>query len=166
MTIAGVLAIFRWKKGLATKVSYFRFLVQVISEVAIFMFISYSPWLGVVLAVLLLMTAFVGRFFCGWICPFGFYMDLITLLRKTFNKRYVNLPEGLNLNLHRLRYAILLVLLVLPLLLVGSAVVQLWPEAIYLLGDFNAPQNLVGTYGARCHALEVAFQLEPQLPVC
>jgi polyferredoxin len=143
VTMAGIVAIFKWKKGLATKVSYVRFFVQVISEVAIFMLILYSPWLGILLAALLLMTVFVGRFFCGWICPFGFYMDLATLFRRAFNKRYVNLPEGLNLNLHRFRYVLLLALLVVPLVLVGPALVQLWLQAIFLLNSFNAPRILL-----------------------
>ena len=128
---------------LNTKVSYLRFFVQAISEVAIFWLISYSLWLGIVLAVLLFITLFLGRFFCGWICPFGFYMDLVTLLRKSFKKRYVNLPERLNLNLHRLRYVILLALLILPLFLVGPADIQLWPLAIFLLGPFNPHRILL-----------------------
>ena len=144
LMIAGLLAISRWKKEQTTKVTYLRFFVQAMSEVAIFLVISYYLWLGIVLAVLLLLTLFVGRFFCGWICPFGFYMDLTTLLRKAFKKRYVNLPEGINLNLHRLRYLILLALLTVPLVLVGPAVAQLWPQAIFLLGFFNAPRILLG----------------------
>ena len=143
LTIAGTLIILGWKKGLTTRVSYLRFFIQVISEIAIFMLISYSLWLGLVLAVLLIMTLFVGRFFCGWICPFGFYMDLATLLRKSFKKRYVNLPERLNLNLHRLRYLILFALLILPVLSVGPAISQLWPLAIFLVGPFNPPRILL-----------------------
>ena len=143
LLVAGILAIIRWKKMLNTKVSYLRFFVQAISEVAIFWLISYSLWLGIVLAVLLFITLFLGRFFCGWICPFGFYMDLVTLLRKSFKKRYVNLPERLNLNLHRLRYVILLALLILPFFLVGPADIQLWPLAIFLLGPFNPPRILL-----------------------
>ena len=143
LTIAGILTILRWKKGLTTKVSYLRFFVQAISEVAIFWVISFSLWLGLVLAVLLLMTVFVGRFFCGWICPFGFYMDLVTLLRRSLKKRYVNFPERLNVNLHRLRYVILFALLILPVLSVGPAVTQLWLLAIFLLGPFNPPRILL-----------------------
>jgi ferredoxin-type protein NapH len=143
LTIAGILTILGWKKGLATKVSYLRFFIQVISEIAIFMLISYSLWLGIVLAVLLTMTMFVGRVFCGWICPLGFYMDLATLLRTSFKKHYISLPEQLNVNLHRLRYVILFLLLILPVLSVGTAITQLWPFAILLLGPFNPPRILL-----------------------
>ena len=144
LTAAGILAILEWKKGLTSKVTYLRLFVQGISEFAIFIVISYYLWLGIVLAILLFMTLFVGRFFCGWICPFGFYMDLITLLRKGLKKHYLNFPERLNLNLHRLRYVLFLVLLIFPLLLVGPLVTELWPLAIYLLEPFNSPRILLG----------------------
>lgn len=144
LTVAGILVILEWKKGLTSKITYLRLFVQGVSEVAIFMLISYYLWLGIVLAVLFFMTLFVGRFFCGWICPFGFYMDLITLLRKGLKKRYINLPERLNLNLHRLRYVLFLVLLTFPLLLVGPLIMELWPLAIYLLEPFNSPRILLG----------------------
>src|SRR4030066_900534 len=92
------------------------------------------------------------RFKCDWssdvcssdLCPFGFYMDLITLLRKGLKKRHLNLPERLNLNLHRLRYVLFLVLLIFPLLLVGPLITELWPLAIYLLEPFNSPRILLG----------------------
>ncbi len=71
-------------------------------------------------------------------------MDLITLLRKKLKKHYVNIPERLNVNLHRLRYVLLLLLLIFPLILVGPLIAQLWPLAIYLLGPFNSPRILLG----------------------
>lgn len=144
LALAGILAILEWKKDLTSKVSYVRFFVQAISEVAIFIVISNYLWLGIVLAVVLFMTLFLGRFFCGWICPFGFYMDLVTLLRKRLRKHYMNIPERLNVNLHRLRYVLLFALLIFPLILVGPLIMQLWPLAIYLLGPFNSPRILLG----------------------
>lgn len=144
LALAGILAILEWKKDLTSKVSYVRFFVQAISEVAIFIVISNYLWLGIVLAVVLFMTLFLGRFFCGWICPFGFYMDLVTLLRKRLRKHYMNIPERLNVNLHRLRYVLLFALLIFPLILVGPLIIQLWPLAIYLLGPFNSPRILLG----------------------
>jgi len=55
-------------------------------------------------------TLFIGRFFCGWICPFGLYVDLITLLRRTLRVRHRILSERLNRSLHKLRYVIALVI--------------------------------------------------------
>ena len=144
LALAGILVIFIWMKNRTRKVSYLRIFIQVVSEVAIFYIIAYPLRLGLVLVILLLMTLVLGRFFCGWICPFGFYMDLVTLLRKSFKARYLNLPEKLNRNLHRLRYAILVVFLVLPFILAGPIDPQLWPLAIFLLGPFNPLRILLG----------------------
>jgi polyferredoxin len=62
-------------------------------------------------------TLVLGKFFCGWICPFGLYMDLITLLRRAFRVRYWVLSERLNMALHKLRYIVALVIVSSVLLL-------------------------------------------------
>jgi polyferredoxin len=62
-------------------------------------------------------TLFLGKFFCGWICPFGLYMDLITLFRRAFKVRYRALSERLNMALHKLRYIVALVIVSSVLLL-------------------------------------------------
>src|SRR3989304_10011390 len=143
VSLAGGLLFSIWMKNLTKKVSTIRIFVQVISEFAIFYIITFEKRLGLVLAVVFIATLFVGRFFCGWICPFGFYMDLVTLLRRSLKKRYVNFPERLNVNLHRLRYVLLFALLILPVLSVGPAVTQLWLLAIFLLGPFHPPRILL-----------------------
>jgi ferredoxin-type protein NapH len=35
-------------------------------------------------SILLVLTLFFGRFFCGWICPFGFFLDLLGKLIPNF----------------------------------------------------------------------------------
>ena len=62
-------------------------------------------------------TLVLGKFFCGWICPFGLYMDLITLLRRAFRVRHWALSERLNMVLHKLRYIVALVIFSSVLLL-------------------------------------------------
>ena len=62
-------------------------------------------------------TLVLGKFFCGWICPFGLYMDLITLLRRALRIRYWTLSERINMILHKLRYVIALVIVSSVLLL-------------------------------------------------
>ena len=66
---------------------------------------------------IVVVTIVFGRFFCGWICPFGLYMDLFTLLRKSMKLGYWNLSKKWNWNLHKLRYAIVAAILVLPFFL-------------------------------------------------
>jgi len=117
LTIAGILAVLIWKKGLATKVTYLRFVVQAVSFAAIFYIFSNPIPLLYVVGVIFIMPIFLGRFFCGWLCPFALYMDLITVIRKAFRIRHRTLPDKLNKFLHNFRYAIFLFFLALPLVL-------------------------------------------------
>jgi polyferredoxin len=117
LALAGILVIRIWKKGLATKVTYLRFLVQVVAMVAVFYLFTYPVWQLIVLIVILILPIVLGRFFCGWLCPFALYMDAITLIRKTFKVRYRNLPDKLNKALHNLRYVLLLFFLIVPFIL-------------------------------------------------
>jgi polyferredoxin len=143
LALAGFLVIFIWLRNLTRKVSYLRIFVQMVSEFAIFYMITYEKRLGLVLVVVLIITPVLGRFFCGWICPFGFYMDLITLLRKSVKMRYWTLPERLNRNLHRLRYVIIAVILILPFFS-SPLYTQSWILAIFLRGPFNPLRILLG----------------------
>jgi polyferredoxin len=118
LAIAGLLVILIWKKGLATKVTYLRFVIQVTALAAFFYMFTYPIWLLIVLIVILAMSIILGRFFCGWICPFGFYMDLITVVRKVFKIRHRDLSERLNRFLHNFRYVLLLIFLILPVVLI------------------------------------------------
>jgi polyferredoxin len=117
LALAGILVILIWKKGLATKVTYIRFVIQVVAMVAVFYLFTYSIWQLVVLIIILVMPLVLGRFFCGWLCPFGLYMDAITLIRKASKIRYRNLPDKLNKVLHNLRYVFLLFFLIVPFIL-------------------------------------------------
>ncbi len=117
LAIAGILVILIWKKVLATKVTYLRFVIQAVSLAAIFYLFTYPVWQLIVLLVILIMPIVLGRFFCGWLCPFGLYMDALTLIRKVFNVRYRNLPDKLNKILHNFRYVLLLFFLILPFIL-------------------------------------------------
>lgn len=117
LALAGILVIVIWKKGLATKVTYLRFLIQAVAMVAVFYLFTYPVWQLIVLIVILIMPLVLGRFFCGWLCPFGLYMDMITLIRKAFKMRYRNLPDKLNRVLHNFRYVLLLFFLIVPFIL-------------------------------------------------
>ena len=136
LSLAGILVIFLWMKNLTRKVSYLRILIQIVSLVGIYYMFTYSIWLVVVLGVIFLMTFVSGRFFCGWICPFGLYLDGITQLRKAFKIRYRNIPEKLNRTLHVLRYGLLVFFLILPFLLTTINPWQ-WPLSLFLGGPFK-----------------------------
>jgi polyferredoxin len=117
LVLAGILVILIWKRNRTTKVTYLKFFVQAVSFVAIFYLFTYTVRPLLIVAVVLLMPIVLGRFFCGWLCPFGLYMDVITVIRKVFKVRYRNLPEKLNKFLHNFRYVLLLLFLILSAVL-------------------------------------------------
>ena len=136
LALAGIIVILIWQKNLTTKISYLRLWVQVASVVGIFYIFASLNWLLLLLLSIFIMSLFLGRFFCGWICPFGLYMDLVTQLRKVFKIRYRKLPEKLNKSLNRLRYAILVFFLIAPFLFspIGN---WLWSSVLVLGGPFR-----------------------------
>jgi len=139
LALAGILVILIWKKDRTRKVSYLRLLIQIVSLVGIFYSFTIAVWLSVFLIVILVATMFTGRFFCGWICPYGFYMDVIALLRKALRVRYWNLPESVNEALHKLRYVIAAVILVSPLFLGALAISDVsGTQALYLRGPYKS----------------------------
>lgn len=112
---AGVLAILIWKKNLASRVTFLRFVIQAVFFAAMFYIFSYTIPMLYVLIFVFVMSLFLGRFFCGWLCPFAFVMDIVSAVRKALKIRYRLLPEKLNNSLNQLRYVILLVFLLLPI---------------------------------------------------
>ena len=141
LALAGVLVVLIWKRDRTRKVSYLRFVVQTFAVVGIFFSFTQTLWLVIFLLVILLATIFVGRFFCGWVCPFGFYMDLVALVRKAFKVRYLTLPENVNKTLHRLRYIIAAIILVSPLFL-GALTVNAQSQANLLF--LSGPDRSLG----------------------
>ncbi len=142
--IAGVLAIMIWLKNKTRKVTYLRFVVGAVSVAAIFYMFTFTQiWMLIVVAVILLMSIPLGRFFCGWLCPFGFYMDLISQLRKAAKVRYRLIPEKLNGALNRLRYIILAFFLILPFVLGPIADFQ-YQFIYFLAGPFKPWSILLG----------------------
>jgi len=102
-------------KDKTKRVSFLRFIIQLLSFAIIFYLSIIAVWKGLLLAVIIVATFFFGRSFCGWICPFGLYMDLITLFRNLLRINHWSLPERLNKSLHKLRYIIALFILTLAL---------------------------------------------------
>ncbi len=148
LTLAGVLVILIWKKGLATKVTYLRFLVQVVSMVAVFYLFTFPVWQLIILIVILVLPLFLGRVFCGWLCPFALIMDAITLIRKAVKVRYRLLPDKFNKFLHYLRYVLLLVFLIIPVVLYlldpPSSFDTSFLLAMLLSGPFEPLRIIVG----------------------
>ena len=128
---------------MSTKVTYLRVIIQAVSVVVIFYLFTFPIWLLLMVGIVLLMTIGLGRLFCGWLCPFGLYMDLTTAVRKATRIRYRTLPDKLNKALHKSRYVILLVFLFLPFAL-SSIIPERYSMALFFAGPFKPMKVLLG----------------------
>ena len=110
--------------------------------------------LAIVFGVIITMSIALGRFFCGWLCPFGLYMDLLTRIRKAFKKRHLNFSQKTNTALGQFRYVIIAILLILSVIFGSYAIfgTELIPGTIPggpegteagIVGNINEPFCLV-----------------------
>lgn len=62
-----------------------------------------------------LLIIVIGKAWCGWICPFGFIMDLLDLIRKKLHVGYITFPEKLRIRLAPAKWIFLFITLLVPL---------------------------------------------------
>ncbi|MGL5575003.1 MAG: 4Fe-4S binding protein [Sarcina sp.] len=65
--------------------------------------------------ILLIMTAFLGRFFCGWMCSFRSMSDFLYYInKKLFKKKLIiKVPENIDFILKKIKYVVLLFILII-----------------------------------------------------
>jgi ferredoxin len=63
--------------------------------------------IGVVLGMTVVAAVILGRFFCGWLCPFGLYQDVLTRIRKALRLRHLRFSEKTNTAIGQSRYIII-----------------------------------------------------------
>ena len=120
--------------------------------------------LGVVFGSVILLSVLLGKFFCGWICPFGLYMDLLTKLRKTFKIKYRVLSDNFNEKFHQLGYVILALIILLSVLFGMQAIAdtQVIPETEkggFVYQYFSAPFCQVCPMKPLCVMLQTSVGL-------
>ncbi len=140
---AGILVILLWKKDKTKRVTILRIYSRILSMIALYFILLWNIWLLLVLGVLIVATLFVGRFFCGWICPFGLYMDLTTMAREAAKIRYWKLPDKANRILNIARYPIFFIFLALPFILGPSRLLVWSPLAWFFSGPFKPISILI-----------------------
>jgi ferredoxin-type protein NapH len=78
--------------------------------------------IGIVLGMVVAASIILGRFFCGWICPFGLYQDLLTRIRKSARLRHLKFSDGTSAKLGQFRYIIIALFLILSVIFASYAI--------------------------------------------
>jgi Pyruvate/2-oxoacid:ferredoxin oxidoreductase delta subunit len=78
--------------------------------------------LAVVFGVIIVSAVILGRVFCGWVCPFGLYVDLMTRFRKVLKIKRRNFSDKFNERFHQLSYVILALLILLSVIFAAGAI--------------------------------------------
>ena len=120
--------------------------------------------LTIVFGSIILLSILLGKFFCGWVCPFGLYMDLLNYLRKAVKIPHRDLSEKFNKNFHQLGYVILALIIVICFMFGAEAIVnaQLIPgteEGGFVYQYFSAPFCQVCPMKPFCVLLESSVGL-------
>jgi ferredoxin-type protein NapH len=144
LATAAILTIMIWKKGRTSKVTYIKVVVQVLSLIGTFYLFSYAIRPIYIAAVVLLMPIVLGRFFCGWLCPYGLVMDVITAIRKAAKIRYRIIPDRLNKMLHNLRYVLIIGFLLLAVIFTVMDPPSTWNLLTMMMMHFAGPFEHMG----------------------
>ena len=78
--------------------------------------------IGIVLGLLVAASILLGRSFCGWLCPFGLYQDLLTRIRKAARIKHFSFSEKTSQQLGQSRYIIIAVVLILCVIFASYAI--------------------------------------------
>jgi ferredoxin len=124
--------------------------------------------LGIVFGLIIVMSLVLGRVFCGWLCPFGLYMDLIARIRKVFGRRHLSFSKKMNKSLGQLRYVIIALFLILSVIFSSYAIfgtefipgtVPGGPQGndVGIVGAINEPYCLVCPVRPLCVLVECAL---------
>jgi ferredoxin-type protein NapH len=76
----------------------------------------------IVVGMLVVASLILGRAFCGWLCPFGLYQDLLTRIRKSAKLRHLNFSDKNSAKLGQSRYIIIAVFMILSVIFASSQI--------------------------------------------
>ena len=116
--------------------------------------------LGLVFGVVIVGAVLLGRFWCGWVCPFGLYMDLMTKLRKAVKIRHRSFSEGFNQKFHQLSYILLAIIIILSVVfasqfIAGTQLVPGTQQGGFVSTYYSAPFCQVCPMKPLCLLVEV-----------
>jgi Pyruvate/2-oxoacid:ferredoxin oxidoreductase delta subunit len=77
---------------------------------------------AIVIGLVVAAAVVLGRSFCGWLCPFGLYQDLLTRVRKLTRRKHFNFSDKTSTRLGQSRYIIIAVFLILSVIFASYAI--------------------------------------------
>ena len=97
-----------------------------------------------VFGIIIVAAVVLGRVWCGWVCPFGLYVDLMTRLRKALKIKRRNFSDTFNDRFHQLSYLILALIIILSVVfasqaLTGTQLVSGTQKGGFVYTYFSAP---------------------------
>ena len=121
--------------------------------------------LAIVVGMIVVASVILGRFFCGWLCPFGLYQDVLTRLRKSSRLRHLSFSDKTSAKLGQSRYIIIAVFLILSVIFGSYAILGTelipgtrpgGPEGVEagIVGNINEPFCLVCPMRPLCVLVE------------
>ncbi len=124
--------------------------------------------LAIVLGSLIVACVVLGRSFCGWLCPFGLYQDLLTRVRKATRLRHLSVSDKTNKKLIQSSFVIIAVLLLLSVIFGSYAIfgTEIVPGTIPggpegteagIVSNINEPFCLICPARPLCIAVECAI---------
>jgi ferredoxin-type protein NapH len=124
--------------------------------------------LAIVFGLIIAASIILGRFFCGWLCPIGLYMDVLTRIRKATRLRHLHTSEKTNAALAQSRYIIIAVMLILCVIFASYSIfgTQLIAgtkpggptgSEAGIIGNLNEPWCLVCPARPLCLLIECAL---------
>jgi polyferredoxin len=118
--------------------------------------------LAIVIGLVILMSIVLGRIFCGWVCPFGLYIDFIGWIRKTLKLDHKNLSEKTNEKIRQLRYVIIAAIILVCFILgseaiTGTLLVPGTKPGEYVYTYFSSPFCQVCPMKPLCVMIETAL---------
>ena len=72
--------------------------------------------IGIVIGSLVVAALVFGRSYCGWLCPFGLFQDVLTRIRKVTKLKHRTFSESTNKKLSQSRYIIIATFLILSVI--------------------------------------------------
>jgi ferredoxin-type protein NapH len=78
--------------------------------------------IAIVLGMLVVAVILLGRSYCGWLCPFGLYQDVLTRIRKSARLRHLSTSEKTNKKLGQSSYIIIAAFMILSVIFASYSI--------------------------------------------